>query len=103
MSGIEEAGLDVAAGFKATPGRLYIRLTDNDLETSKELIRELIRRAAAMYRSVTVAGQTALVTAIAPDLGAVSEEGGLPGRLRTAAWTAASCGAETSAASDLDF
>jgi hypothetical protein len=66
MSRIEEAGLDVAAGFK-TPGRLYIRLTNSDLENSEELVRELIGRAAETYQSTTVAGQAAVVTAIAPE------------------------------------
>jgi hypothetical protein len=48
---LDEAGLDVATGFNARTDRYYIRLTDTDLVGNRDLLVELIQKAADIVAS----------------------------------------------------
>jgi hypothetical protein len=47
-SRLEEAGLDVATGFNPRSGRYYVRLTESDLTRNRDLLTELIGKAAEL-------------------------------------------------------
>ncbi len=43
---IDEAGLDLATGFKSRPDRYFVRIAKDDVDQNRELLVELIRRAS---------------------------------------------------------